>query len=587
MRKSTLLLVFLSTLYGYAQDGVLDPTFGDGGKVSTKLSNYTNYEGWRIAVQKDKKIIVSGYFSNDNNKDFVTLRYNTDGGLDSTYCNDGIAITDLSSSDYTSSIAFQDDGKIVVAGHIYNGSDTDIAVLRYSADGILDSTFNDSGIVITPIGGSDRANTISIQEDGKIIVAGSTYNGSDYDFAVVRYNSDGSLDYTFNIAGIVITPISNGGNDYVISMSIQEDGKIFVVGTTHSGSDLAVSVARYSTDGSLDNTYNNNGIVTTPIDSGSIHVVNSLVIHNDGGIVVAGRSGSDPEYKYIMEKYNENCILDSTFNKTGKIVISNCFNCDQISYDGAVVVQSDGKIIFGGTSANFDFMLIRYNTNGKIDSSFGDNGMILTDFNNDFDILFGLNAYDDKIIATGISMYPITIPIARYNVVITTTSLKTDTPVGSQTLEVSSTIGFFIGDNIVINPGGANEETNTITGFGSFLLQTPLKFNHLAGELIVKHDPTSVNENYAGIPNDFTLLQNYPNPFNPSTKIEFSLPKAEFVTLKIYNILGEEVATLVQDKLQAGNHTYQFDGGDLASGVYVYRIEAGGFQDVKKMLLIK
>jgi len=91
-------------------------------------------------------------------------------------------------------------------------------------------------------------------------------------------------------------------------------------------------------------------------------------------------------------------------------------------------------------------------------------------------------------------------------------------------------------------------------------------------------DPVSLHIN---------VSQNYPNPFNPLTTIEFSLPKSEFVTLIIYNILGEEVTTLVNDKLQAGNHTYQFDGSDLASGVYLYRIEAGEFQQVRKMVLIK
>ena len=86
---------------------------------------------------------------------------------------------------------------------------------------------------------------------------------------------------------------------------------------------------------------------------------------------------------------------------------------------------------------------------------------------------------------------------------------------------------------------------------------------------------------------NFQLSQNYPNPFNASTIIEFTLPESEFVTLKIFNILGEEVATLVQNKLQAGNHTYQFDGRDFASGVYMYRIETGDFKEVRKMILLR
>ena len=88
-------------------------------------------------------------------------------------------------------------------------------------------------------------------------------------------------------------------------------------------------------------------------------------------------------------------------------------------------------------------------------------------------------------------------------------------------------------------------------------------------------------------PIEFFLSQNYPNPFNPITNIQFQIPKSEFVTLKIYNILGEEIATIIQDKLPAGNYTYQVDSSDLASGLYLYRIEAGEFQQVRKMVLLR
>jgi hypothetical protein len=96
-------------------------------------------------------------------------------------------------------------------------------------------------------------------------------------------------------------------------------------------------------------------------------------------------------------------------------------------------------------------------------------------------------------------------------------------------------------------------------------------------------------ENMEGsaIPLTFTLKQNYPNPFNPSTTIEFTFPKPEFVTLKVYNILGKEIITLVKDKLNAGNHTYQFDSNNLASGIYYYQLLAGEFKEVKKMVLLR
>ena len=86
---------------------------------------------------------------------------------------------------------------------------------------------------------------------------------------------------------------------------------------------------------------------------------------------------------------------------------------------------------------------------------------------------------------------------------------------------------------------------------------------------------------------EFKLSQNYPNPFNPSTHIKITLPTSENVTIKVYNLLGEEITTVVNSKLSAGIHTYEFDGSNFASGVYLYRIKAGEWTDVKKMLLIK
>ena len=95
------------------------------------------------------------------------------------------------------------------------------------------------------------------------------------------------------------------------------------------------------------------------------------------------------------------------------------------------------------------------------------------------------------------------------------------------------------------------------------------------------------NESLIIAPDKFRLSQNYPNPFNPSTTIEFTLPKSEHTTLKVYNILGKEVSTLVSRKLNQGNHTYQFDGRNLASGVYYYQLVAGDFREVKKMILLR
>jgi hypothetical protein len=166
------------------------------------------------------------------------------------------------------------------------------------------------------------------------------------------------------------------------------------------------------------------------------------------------------------------------------------------------------------------------------------------------------------------------------------TTLTSNASSGSQILEVANSSNFLIGDNIIINLGGENEEQNSITGFGSILLQTPLQFEHFAEELVIKFSPTSVEENY-NFPEDYYLFQNYPNPFNPFTKIKFSVPSTEIVQIKVYDILGKEIRALLNEYRQAGTYEVEFDASNLTSGIYFYRIISGSYSETKKMILLR
>ena len=126
--------------------------------------------------------------------------------------------------------------------------------------------------------------------------------------------------------------------------------------------------------------------------------------------------------------------------------------------------------------------------------------------------------------------------------------------------------------------------------FSLFVPDKPLDINLDPDNWILKqkeYDPDALEEKKENHITDFILFQNYPNPFNPSTTIEFTLPKSEFVELKVYNILGKEISTIVAKKLNQGNYTYTLDGRNLASGIYYYRIQAGELHQVKKMILLK
>ena len=170
----------------------------------------------------------------------------TSGSLDTTFNTTGKVTTAIGAiNDSALAVAIQSDGKIVAAGYSYNGANYDFALVRYNTDGSLDTTFNTTGKVTTAIGASnDSAYVIAIQSDGKIVAAGYSDNGANYDFALVRYNTDGSLDTTFNTTGKVTTAIG-ASNDYAYAVAIQSDGKIVAAGYSYNGANDDFALVRY------------------------------------------------------------------------------------------------------------------------------------------------------------------------------------------------------------------------------------------------------------------------------------------------------------------------------------------------------
>jgi uncharacterized delta-60 repeat protein len=200
----------------------------------------------------------------------------------------------MGSSDGIQSIALQSDNKIVAAG--YSGND--FAIARYNNNGTLDASFDSDGKVITNLGPIESINSIAIQSDGKIVAAG--YSG--IDFAIARYDTNGTLDASFDTDGIVTTDIDSS-EDGFNSVLLQSDGKIVAAGyTDNAGFSYLMAVARYNTDGSLDSTFNGDGIQTTAIGS-SDDQATSIAIQTDGNIVVAGYSESSPNYKFALVRY--------------------------------------------------------------------------------------------------------------------------------------------------------------------------------------------------------------------------------------------------------------------------------------------
>ncbi|MCA9066026.1 MAG: hypothetical protein KDA96_23320, partial [Planctomycetaceae bacterium] len=304
-----------------------------------------------LAVQADGKILVSGASNNGSNDDFALVRYNTDGSLDTSFDTDGILTTAVgASSEYGASVTIQADGKILVAGASNNGSDNDVALVRYNTDGSLDTSFSSDGIVTTAVGpGTDWGVSVTLQVNGKIVVAGYSHNGSNNDFALLRYNTDGSLDTSFDSDGILTTDVS-GANDLGYSVAVLADGRIVVAGASNNGSNDDFALVRYNTDGSLDTTFDPvNTLSGTPVyvEGGAAVVLDANVQIYD-----AERSGAD-DFSGVTLTLARNGGAEAE---------------DQLAFDGITVTTSGANVLVSGTQVGtYTF------TGGQMAVTFGAN----------------------------------------------------------------------------------------------------------------------------------------------------------------------------------------------------------------------
>ena len=232
-------------LIRYDANGTLDTAFDGDGKVSTSVTPQTNV-GKSAILLPDGAIIAAGYGQTESGFDFALIKYNTDGSLDPAFGIDGKVITDYGNQSCSAqAVSIQADGKIVVAGSTDNGTTTDFAISRYNPDGSFDTTLGGDGRVTTAVlSGTSIARAVMIQPDGKIVVAGYSNTGSNNDFAVVRYNADGSLDSSFDADGKVTTAVSSS-DDLAYAVAVQPDGKIIVAGEARGSSNQDFGVIRY------------------------------------------------------------------------------------------------------------------------------------------------------------------------------------------------------------------------------------------------------------------------------------------------------------------------------------------------------
>lgn len=575
--------------------GTPDESFSDDGWQTFNMSGY--YETGTKALMQGTRPVMAGY-SEDGYfpRDFVMYRFRGgDGELSENFGDSGIVVTDFFGNGsldgaYTGIVV---GNKIILAGEIYESDVSSVfALARYNLGGDLDFTFGNSGLVTTDFSTSttdtrDIVFGLAVEREGKIIAVGQSSNN----WALARYNPDGSLDNSFGTNGLVV---QSPGNrlDAVVTLP---DGKILVAGREGP----ITQVARYNNNGTIDNTFGTSG--KTQIQG----VSPSIIVY--GNKILVATSLYSSNFDFVLTRLNYDGQIDSSFGNNGS-VITEVTSQDDVAR--GIHIQPSGRIVLtGDTFYPGDFVAVGYHNDpfqvnvpfyivdeiwnqGFINfSDLGDPGVTAVEA-----VVFSdstlVRPFNDAFVASGVAsrFYEITVTpqnagtSSSYNASLRLYYSDEDIQgINENNLKlVRLTNDGWIYVGGTVNTTENYVEANGVSAVGIFAFADPDSI-------------TNVDSEIEGLVNEFRLEQNYPNPFNPSTKIKYTIPsiiasgtkQSQFVSLKVYDVLGNEVATLVNEEKPVGVYEVVFNSSDLSSGVYMYKLIAGSFTDTKKMIVLK
>lgn len=501
-----------STLFAQHSD-FTDPTFNNGTTAYFYPSNLTKKLTDMVVLDDGSMILCGSTMSGSNNYDFNAIKVNPDGSLDTTFADQGFLFIDFNSTDLCEAAAVQSNGKILMAGTI---NDYEAVVVRIDQNGQFDTSFGADGIlrfIYESWSYTGKIMDIKVASDDSFYLTGERSR-----LLLMHFSKDGVLDSQFGVNGFALAD-NDLANSLGQNILIQKNGKILVTGLfTTNWQNISV---RFNPDGSIDTTYGNNGTAIS-----ELRVYQSSgdkfkgVLQNDGKLLIAGYkmpvNGSDD---MAVVRLNTDGRIDSTFGINGYALAD---------YDGMidnghdVLVANDGRIIVGGKvtdSNNFSYFgICAFSENGILDTDFGAEG-------------FG-TAFGYRLISMA-----------------------------------------FYGDKIAA--AGFNSQNG---GYAATRFQSISTVNSISYSNIL-------------IPKEISLGQNYPNPFNPSTTINFSLSNSGNISLVIYDIMGRKVETLVNDFLQAGYYSIKVDWrkrpGAPAGGTYIYQLKTGNNSISRRMQLLK
>lgn len=502
-----------------------------------------------LAVDNSENVYVTGFSrGNGTENDFVTIKYNISGNILWVKRYNGAG----NGNDRANAIALDDSGDVYVTGSSTgNGTYEDIFTIKYNSLG--DTIWTRSWDSDSHQG--DVAEDIKLDSLGNVYVTGSSFRGGNaWDAVTIKYNSAGVEQWVSLYSG------QPGDFDQARAIEIDSSGNIYVAGRCGENGYGEYLTIKYNSAGDTLWTKKYDG-PANGVDEGF-----AMTLDESGNAYVTGRSLDNTSgYDYATIKYSP----------SGETVWVRRYNGTANDIDEAydIAVDNSGNIYVTGESngqgGSIDFVTIKYDTDGVEQWVQRYNGS-----DSAYDIAYSITLDDSgNIYVTGESNSgdPSYVDFAtvKYN------SAGVEQWVQKYNGPVNS---------------GDYAKVVTVDGLGNVYVagHSPgTGFNYDIVTIKYSQNITNVYVSENKIPDSYSLNQNYPNPFNPLTTINFTLPYQEFVNLKVFNTLGQEVATLVNEEKSAGSYSVPFDAAKLSSGIYIYKISAGSFAETKKMILLK
>ncbi|MBK7213334.1 MAG: hypothetical protein IPH88_08620 [Bacteroidales bacterium] len=399
----TILLICL-TVSGQNTAGFPDPTFNNTGKLVYDKDMFDLYQD--VKVQTDGKIVAVGSSMNASYaSSIVVSRILENGNFDPDFGVEGHVTYAMDVETMAYKCVIRDNGKILIGGHSTNYAQWGMLVIQLNEDGTFDTSFGNLGTTYLNTGpGENILSALTLQEDGKILIAGYAQNQEYKNVPVVlRLTESGDLDNSFGTDGMASIPVTETDNEFS-ALGIQTDGKILAAGHISNGFNwFSLLITRFNIDGSIDTTYGSQGLVNMTLNNVDDEFFDLALTPNDDAILTGfSVTPSDYYFHMLLMKFDASGQPVPSFGDAGKVI----WGTNPYAFGDDLFLQTDGKIIISGCSGelapgNNDWALWRYNSDGTSDETFGTNGSTTTDFFENADEALGVALFSDKIIVAG------------------------------------------------------------------------------------------------------------------------------------------------------------------------------------------